>query len=763
MKERQRIKIKGRVQGVGFRPTVYRIAKKYSLSGFVYNSSDGVVIEVEGEKEKIKKFLENIEKNPPSRAKIKDIKAIKISVKREKEFRIIDSLKESKVEVEISPDIATCDDCLSELFNPSNRRYLFPFINCTNCGPRFTITKNIPYDRKNTTMVEFTMCEKCEREYNNPENRRYHTQPNCCFDCGPKVFLKDRKGEIVSEGVDGIRKAAKLIEEGQIVAIKGIGGYHLCCNAIDEKAIKKLRERKRRFDKPFALMGKDIETIEEFCHLNKYEKKILKSWQSPIVLLKKKNDKIPEEVAPLNNYLGFMLPYSPIHHLLFFLNKNLKVVVMTSGNLSEEPIVYDDEEAFGKLNSIFDFFLTHNRKIYINCDDSVVRIFKGQKYFLRRSRGYVPEGIEFPYKFKKIIFAAGSDMKNTFAIARENRIYLSQHIGDLQNVSSINSYRKSIKLFKRTLEIEPEVICYDIHPEYFSSKIAKEMLEEKRNLKGVSIQHHHSHIASVMAENMIENEKVIGTAFDGTGFGTDRKIWGGEFLICDYKNFERVAHLKYIPLPGGEKAIKEAWRMGAIYLYKTFGKKFLSLNIDFVKNLDFKKWELIENMVEKEINCPLTSSMGRFFDAVSSICNIRRKVNYEGQAAIELEMKIEKTKSKPYNYQIKKEGQIYIIHPENIIEEIVYDLREKKNAGLIAYRFHITISDIIRKVAGILRDEREINKVALSGGVFQNNFLLENVYNELKKDGFDVYIHRKVPPNDGGISLGQAAIAHFYT
>lgn len=761
MKKRYRIKINGIVQGVGFRPTVYRYAKKNNLCGFVFNSSEGVVIEVEGDEKNIWEFLKEIKKNPPERARIKSIWKREIPVKGENNFRIIQSLKSKKIEIEISPDIATCRDCLSELLNPDDRRYLFPFINCTNCGPRFTIIKDIPYDRKNTTMADFSMCEKCRQEYNNPEDRRYHAQPNCCFECGPEIQLIDKNGKVVAEEVRGIEKAALFIEKGKVVAIKGLGGYHLSCNGLDKKAVKSLRERKKRIDKPFALMAKDIKTIKEYCSLNEHEKKILLSWRAPIVLLKKKNEKIPFSVAPYNNYLGFMLPYSPLHHLLFHLNKNLKVIVMTSGNLSEEPIAYKDEEAFEKLEGIFDFFLTHNRKIYINCDDSVLRIFKKKTYFIRRSRGFVPEGIEFPYKFKKNIFAAGADMKNTFALAKDKKVYLSQHIGDLQNTSSINSYKKSINLLKKTLKIEPEIITYDMHPDYFSTKIAKEMIDKKRDIKGIAIQHHHAHIASVMAENKIKNEKVIGVAFDGTGFGTDKKIWGGEFLICDYSRFERTGHLEYVPLPGGEKAIKDVWKMGCVYLYKTFGKNFLSLDIDFTRKIDVKKWELIEKMIEKGINCPLTSSMGRLFDAVSAICNIRREINYEGQAAIEMEMKIEETKAKPYNYRIRKEKGLYLINVDKMIEEIVYDLVKRKKEGFVSFRFHITISDIIRKIVNTLRDERKINKVALGGGVFQNFFLLDKVYSQLKKDGFEVLLHREVPTNDGGISLGQVAIANF--
>jgi len=759
-KERYRILIKGRVQGVGFRPTCFRYANEFNLSGYVCNTSEGVLIEIEGEKENMERFIKKIKNFPPPRAEIKEIDIERINLKNEKGFKIIESKEDLDIKVEISPDIATCNDCLKELFNRNDRRYLFSFINCTNCGPRFTITKKIPYDRKNTTMEEFVMCDECKEEYEDVYSRRFHAQPNCCFKCGPKVKLIDNKGEKISENIEAIKDASELIKEGKIVGIKGIGGYHIACDALNEKSIKILRERKKRYAKPFALMARDIEVIRRYCYINKEEEKILKSWESPIILLRKKNGILPEIIAPVNKYLGFFLPYTPVHHLLFYFNKNISVLIMTSGNFSEEPIIYDDEFAFLRLKDICDFFLTHNRKIYINCDDSVLRIFNKKIYFIRRSRGYVPSPVEIPYKSKKIIFAAGSDLKNTFSFVKNNNVYLSQHIGDLENYFSIESYKKSIELFKNILEIEPEIIVYDMHPGYFSSKISKEIFKD---LKKIEVQHHHSHIASCMADNKLENEKVIGVAFDGTGYGIDGKIWGGEFLICDYGSFERVAHLKYMPLLG-EISIKEVWRIGATYLYKIFGDEFLNLDIEFVKKIDEKKWELMKKQIENNINLFLNSSMGRLFDAVSSICGIRDKITYEGQASIELEMKMEKNrKRRHYNYEIRKENNVYIIDPETILREIVRDIKNKVSTAIISFKFHITISEIINQICRILRDERNINKVCLSGGVFQNMFLLNETFKLLKKNKFEVFIHNKVPANDGGLSLGQAIIGTFLT
>ncbi|MFN4227917.1 MAG: carbamoyltransferase HypF [Candidatus Ratteibacteria bacterium] len=757
-KKRFKILIKGKVQGVGFRPTIYRYAKEFGLTGFVCNTGSGVFIEIEGEKEKIKSFLNKIRNQPPPKAEIKEIKIEELKVKEDKEFNIIESKEEGK-EVEISPDIATCKKCLKELFNPDNRRYLFPFINCTDCGPRFTIIKKIPYDRKNTTMNEFIMCEQCRREYEDIFSRRFHAQPNCCFECGPEIKLIDISGREVVKNIESIKETAKFLENGKIVAIKGIGGYHIACDATNQKVVKLLRDRKKRYSKPFALMARDIETIRRFSFLNKQEEKILKSWQGPIVLLKKKNNLLPEEIAPINNYLGFFLPYTPIHHLIFHFNKNLNVLVMTSGNFSEEPIIYDDKEAFNRLKDICDFILTHNRKIYINCDDSVLRVLNKKIYFIRRSRGFVPSPIEIPYNSKKNIFSAGADLKNTFSFTKNNQVFLSQHIGDLENFLSIESYKKSIDLFKNILKIEPEIIVCDMHPGYFSSKIAKEIFSNK---KIIEIQHHYSHIISCMADNFLRNQKVIGVSFDGTGYGIDGNIWGGEFLICDYEGFERAGHLKYFPLQGGDISIKEVWRIGAVYLYKIFGDDFYNLKIDFVNKIEIKKWEIIKKAIENNINIYSNSSIGRLFDAISAILNIRDVIDYEGQAAIELEMKAKKDKRVgKFSYEIKKENNTYIIDHENIIKGVVEDLRKKKEIGEISYRFHITISQIIKDMCKILREEKGINKVALSGGVFQNMILLNETINILKKEKFEVLIHQKVPANDGGISLGQAIYGVF--
>lgn len=757
MKKRFRIEIKGKVQGVGFRPKIYRYAKARNLKGFVFNSSKGVLIEVEGEEEEIEEFLKNIKNSPPPLSEIKNISVWEIEIKNDREFRILKSKREGKIEIDIPPDIATCDECLNELFDEKNRRYLFPFINCVNCGPRFTIIKKLPYDRENTTMDKFIMCQDCKEEYENPESRRFHTQPNCCFKCGPKVFLLNREGRKIEESVDAIKETAKLIEKGEIVAVKGIGGFHLASVCDDERIVEKLRKRKKREHKPFALMARDIETIEKYCYMSEEEKKIIKSFKAPILLLEKKGNVLAENIAPDNRYLGFMLPYSPLHHLLFKFG-NFDVLIMTSGNISENPIIYENEKALKELKDIADYFLIHERDIEIGCDDSVVKYskFLKREIIIRKARGYIPSPLILPFNLKNKILGIGADLKNTFSFGFENKIYTSQHIGDLENYENMEFLERALNHFKNIFNFESQIICYDLHPDYFSSKYAQSL-----NGKKIGIQHHHAHISSCMIDNLLENRKIIGVAFDGTGYGTDGKIWGGEFLICDYENFERIAHLEYIPLIGGEMAIKEVWRMGAVYLFHTFGEDFLDIDIEFTSKIDRKKWKMFENMVKKKINVHYTSSMGRLFDAVSSICGIRNVISYEGQAAIELEMKIDENFDGFYKFEIYKSKKPYVVSVKKMIRGIVEDIKNGKDIGKISAKFHNTISKIIVEVCKIIRDEKGLNEVALSGGVFQNIHLLEKTCRDLQKEGFIYYTHKSIPPNDGGISVGQVIIGGF--
>lgn len=785
--KRVRINVNGRVQGVGFRPTVYRYAKGRNLCGWVSNTSQGVIIEVEGAEDDVDDFLKNLKSFPPPQAEITHLATSSLPVQNDLQFKILPSITQSQVKTQISPDIATCRDCLKELFESGDRRYLYPFLNCTNCGPRFTIVKNIPYDRDKTTMEKFVMCSPCQEEYEDPLKRRFHAQPNACPECGPEVMLVQGTGyRVQGSGVEAIKKAIGLLKEGRIVAVKGLGGFHLACDATNDGAVRKLRSSKFREDKPFALMAKDLNTIKEYCEVLPSEEKILYTFRRPIVLLKKVrgsgfrvqgSEKISEIVAPNNKYLGFMLPYTPLHYLLFSqlstLNPQLSVLVMTSGNLSDEPIAYENEEAVLRLSCIADYFLLHNRDIHTRCDDSVTRIFEGQEMIIRRSRGYVPSPLRVPFIFEKEILACGPHLKNTFALAKGDEVFVSHHIGDLENLETLQAFEKGIEHFKRLFDIEPQIIAHDLHPEYLSTKYARKLSTLNSKLLAIPVQHHHAHIVSCMADNGLDNRRVIGVAFDGTGYGQDGNIWGGEFLLADFAGFTRKAHLKYIPLPGGEQAIKEPWRIAATYLYGAYGEKFLELDLDFVARLNKNRWKLLEKMIEKRMNSPLTSSMGRLFDAVSSLVGIRDRINYEGQAAVELEMQtVHNLQPTPhrYKYGIEKIKEIYIIDPIPIIKGVVEDLQKKLPVSFISEKFHNTVVGLIVETCVKIRSDFsrnseprtrncELSEVALSGGVFQNMFLLNRAFDELRDEGFKVYVHSRVPTNDGGISLGQAVIA----
>lgn len=752
MKNRLKIKITGSVQGVGFRPAVYNYAISFNLKGYVQNTFQGVIIEVEGERDSLNKFVEKLKNCPPVLSRIDSFQINELPFNGYQDFKIIISEEEGTANTLISPDTSICNDCLKEVKDKNDRRFSYPFTNCTNCGPRFTIVKDIPYDRKKTTMSVFKMCPDCLKEYLDPTNRRFHAQPNSCFSCGPSLeLIKDGK---TIESKDCILKAKELLAQGNIIAIKGLGGYHLACDAQNEEVVSKLRNRKYREDKPFALMAKNIETIRNFCKISQKEKSFLLSIPKPIVLLKKKNNsKIAKSVAPKQKYLGFMLPYTPLHYLLFD-NSPYQALVMTSGNISDEPISYKNKEALNRLPNIADYFLVHNREIHMRCDDSVGRIINHKELIIRRSRGYVPLPIKLNFNFKKEILACGGHLKNTFCLVKDDQAFISHHIGDLENMETLASFREGIDHFKKLFSISPEIIAHDLHPEYLSTKYA---LEHSSLLVGV--QHHHAHIVSCMAENAL-SEEVIGVAFDGTGYGSDGKVWGGEFLITSQKSFKRIAHLKYLPMPAGEKAIKEPWRMVISYLYQIYGDDFINLPLEFVKKLP-PNWPLILKIITQNINCPETSSMGRLFDAVSTLIDFKERVNYEGQAAIELEMMAKEEVKKFYDYEIIKSKDKLIINWERIIQGIVGDLIKNISKSVISAKFHNTITYIILEICQKIRKQTGITKVVLSGGVFQNIHLLKNTYNLLARNKFNVYTHSRIPPNDGGISLGQAVVANF--
>lgn len=757
MSTRTQILVRGTVQGVGFRPYIFSLARRGELRGNVLNNEIGVLIDVEGDEQNIRHFVDQIRLTPPPLSTIESVELFDVPTPANfSDFRIVESESNGAKLVNVSVDTATCLDCLSELFDPGDRRYRYPFINCTNCGPRFTIVEGVPYDRARTTMREFEMCYLCRAEYEEPLNRRFHAEPIACAACGPRVFLKGGNG-IKLDG-DVIDRVRGLIAAGKIVAIKGLGGFHLACDAEDPVAVATLRARKYREDKPFALMARSIEVIERFCHVSRPERELLESTQRPIVLLERKSDsELPDVIAPGVKTFGFMLPYTPIHYLL--LEGLDRPLVMTSGNISDEPICYQDDEATRRLSRIADYYLLHNRRIHMRTDDSVVRQVnrpqskRATEYVLRRSRGYAPSPIRTAFKFHRQILACGAELKNTFCLTRDHHAFISHHIGDLENLETSRSFTEGIEHFKQLFDLRPEIVAYDLHPEYLSNKYALSLdhIEER-----IGVQHHHAHIASCLADNDAEGE-VIGVAMDGLGFGTDGRMWGGEFFVADYQHAERVAHLDYVPMPGGAKAVHEPWRMAAVYLQRAFGDEFLNLPLPFVAQLDRADWATLRSMTVSQTNCPETSSMGRLFDAVSALLCLRQTVNYEGQAAIELETAADEAIADGYEFSIDNEG---VIEADGLIRTAVNDLLDGRRPSEISAKFHLAVVQLIEQVARRLRDDRHLNRVALSGGVFQNMFLLERAIQSLESDGFEVLRHRRVPTNDGGISLGQAAVAN---
>ncbi len=763
MKKHLRICLSGVVQGVGFRPFVYNLAHRHQLPGFVCNDDHGVQIEVEGEDDASDQFLRALIDESPPQSRIEKIEKNYLPLAYFKEFHIDESRILGSKFVQISRDLATCDDCLRELFDTEDRRYRYPFINCTNCGPRFTIVRDIPYDRSFTTMDPFWMCRECQAEYDDPTDRRFHAQPNACPVCGPRLELRSAEGDRRKAGEDDpVAAVCELLRQGKIVAVRGLGGFHLACDALNEEAVQRLRSRKYRDDKPFALMMKDVETIAEFCYINPHEEMLLKSSARPIVLLnKRKRCPVSEAVAPKYRTLGAMLPYSPLHHLL--LRESGLVLVMTSGNVCDEPIACRNDEAMTRLEGIADYFLIHNRDIHIRSDDSVTRVVNGREMVLRRSRGYVPDPIKLSFSFSKPVLACGPELKNTFCLARDDLAIISHHIGDLENLETLRSFEDGISHFQKIFHTEPELIAYDLHPNYLSTRYAVGLASRRPDLVQVGVQHHHAHIVSCLAENGV-SERVIGIALDGTGYGPDGAIWGGEVLLADLSSYERVGHFGYVPMPGGERAIREPWRMAVSYLYRAFGGDFIDLDIPFVRRLDRKKLNVLLRMIESGTNCPRTSSCGRLFDGVASLTGLRDRVNYEGQAAVELENLIPDpgfAMHEPYSFEIDKSDDGFIISSKSIIKQVVQDIERGSEPGIISRKFHDVLVRIFAEVVEELRVRRRINKVALSGGCFQNVYLLTHLQEMLELKGFTVYTHSRVPPNDGGVSLGQAVVANF--
>ena len=746
MPVRRRIRVRGTVQGVGFRPFIYGLATSGRLTGFVLNDPAGVLIEVEGPSAAIAGFVARMRAELPSMAAIESLDEDQIVAEGSLSFEIRTSTLGGTVQAYVAADAATCADCLSEIRDPSARRYRYAFTNCTNCGPRFTIVTGVPYDRPNTTMGDFEMCADCKAEYENPNDRRFHAQPIACPACGPRLRILDRN--LMQLDGDPIQVTARRLAAGEIVAIKGLGGYHLACNATDEHAVQELRARKHREEKPLAVMVPTLEAARSLCDLAPDEAAVLSSRSRPIVLLTRTNrSRVVSGVAPGNRRLGVMLPYTPLHHLL--MDEFGGPLVLTSGNLSDEPIAHLDDKAFGVLGAIADAWLVHDREIHVRCDDSVVRVTPRGAYPLRRSRGFAPEPVVVR-PFSKPVLAAGGERKHTFCFGVGERAILSHHIGDLESWEAMSALLEGVEHFARVFDIKPEVVAHDLHPDYLSTKWAKSLDVATK----VGVQHHHAHIASCLADNG-RDESVIGLALDGTGYGDDDTLWGCEVLECDSATYRRRMHLRYVPLPGGSAAIKQPWRMAAVYLHHAFGPAAAELDIDFVRSTR-SKWEPLLSMVDSGINSPPASSAGRLFDAVAALCGVRQTVSYEGQAAAELEQIADPSVSVAYPCSIH-EGEIDGVE---LVAAVADDLARGRSAPYVAASFHNGVAEVLVRCCDGLRRETGIEVVALSGGSFQNALLLDGVVSRLERRGFEVLVHRRVPPNDGGLALGQAVVAN---
>ena len=753
-----RIKVNGVVQGVGFRPFVYRIAHEHGVTGWVRNTSGNVEIEVEGKKRAVDSFVAALRSEAPPLARIDHIDVASCPPQGYTGFEIRESLSAAGEYQLVSPDIATCSDCRREIFEAKDRRYRYPFTNCTNCGPRFTIIDDIPYDRANTTMRKFRMCKLCQREYDDPLNRRFHAQPNACPKCGPRLSLVDTGGNQVACD-DPIAASSELLCAGKILAIRGLGGFQLACDATDVKVVKLLRKRKRRPSKPFAVMFTSIEEIEKHCLVSKKEKELLRSPEAPIVLLKwkHKESNVAPAVADRLNYLGAMLPYTPLHHLL--MSDAGVPLVMTSGNFSEEPIAKDNDEALRRLGGIADYFLLHDRDIYARYDDSVC-IVEREPQTVRHARGYAPYPIKLGFESLQIL-ACGAELKNTFCLTKGRHAFVSQHIGDMENAETLEHYEDTVELYKRLFRIEPEAIAHDMHPEYLATKYAHRV-GESSDLRMVPVQHHHAHIVSCMADNAVAGP-VIGVAFDGTGYGADGAIWGGEFLVAELGRFDRVGHLEYVPLLGGEAAIKKPYRMALGYIWSLLGENTPLDGLPLNK-LGSSELGLLKQQFRRGLNCPPTSSAGRLFDAASAITGVCGEISYEAQAAIELEMVAEGERrsrsTKLYPFEIVERNGLRVVKLAKLIAAIIEDVRAGVPASRVSLKFHRTMAQMVREMCLSISKDAGIKVVALSGGVFQNRLLARLVVEALEADGFKVLTHRDVPCNDGGISLGQAVIAN---
>jgi hydrogenase maturation protein HypF len=747
-----KIWVSGIVQGVGFRPFVYAQAIRYQLTGWVRNTSAGVEIEINGESTQIQLFLNELNNHIPPLARIDSLVSQKVEADHYAGFAILESQPEPGRFLPVSPDTSICPDCLSELFDPANRRFRYPFINCTNCGPRFTIIQDIPYDRPKTTMSSFEMCPDCKSEYENPLDRRFHAQPVACPRCGPQLWFES-KGERLSEREDAVQTARDWLRQGKIIAVKGLGGFHLACDASNPQAVAELRLRKKRSQKPFALMAFDLATIEQHCRISPDEKGLLLSSQHPILLLDRKpNSSLPVEIAPNQATLGMMLPYTPLHFLLLEPKDNFpKVFVMTSGNLSEEPIVYRNEE-IQRLDTLADGFLMHDRPIHIRTDDSVIRVINHASYPIRRSRGYAPDPILLQNKAPSIL-ATGSELKNTFCLTRDQYAFISHHIGDMENYETFQSFEEGITHFQNLFRIKPEIIACDLHPDYLATRYAEQRAADE-TLPLVKVQHHHAHLAACLADNKWNSDEyVTGLSFDGTGMGTDGTIWGGEVLLGNFRDFQRVYHLKPVPLPGGDLSVRKPVRMALSHLWSA--QMEWDPSLPPVAQMCAQDQTALKTQIEHGINTPMTSSMGRLFDAVSALLGLCFNATYEGQAAIELENIADPDENSFYNFEI--DGKM--LDPRPLFESILLDWYNRLSIPVISARFHNSLVNLALLLCQDIRKTTGVNTVALSGGVWQNRLLFVRTIAILQKNAFRVLTHKQVPANDGGISLGQAMVA----
>lgn len=756
LKSSRHIHINGIVQGVGFRPFVFNLAAAYYLSGWVCNSASGVDIEVTGNSNNVDQFSADLPIKAPPLAQIDSIEVNEIPLRDFQDFRIISSQDSASDFIPVSPDVAICPKCQAELFDPNDRRFRYPFINCTNCGPRFSIIKEIPYDRPKTTMAGFEMCPDCLAEYENPADRRFHAQPVACSICGPQVWLEENTGKRLAEKEEAIQKARQMLADGLILAIKGLGGFHLACDAANPEAVARLRERKHRPAKPFALMAFDLQTIRKYVKVTVSAQILLESPQAPILLLPKQpKTNLAENVAPGQSNLGFMLPYTPLHLLLLESETDFpEVLVMTSGNLSEAPVIRKNLEAREKLNAIADGFLMHDRPIHMRVDDSVFTLIEDAPYPSRRARGYAPNPLRLGFEVPQAL-AAGSQMKNTFCLTRDKYAFLSHYIGEMENWETYQDFQQAIRHYQDLFRIQPALIAYDMHPDYLASQYARTKAHEE-GLPLYEVQHHHAHLAAGMIENGLSPEtQVAGLIFDGTGYGLDGTIWGGEVLVGNCDTFERAYHLKTVPLPGGEAAIRKPARMAlsTLWAYGLPWDDYLA-PVQALSELDKTA---LRSQLEKQLNSPPTSSMGRLFDAVSALIGVNQSISYEAQAAIELEGLVDRTESGYYPFVI--EASEINLFP--MLTALLDDLSKKTHQSVMAARFHNTIARLSLTLAQMVQEKYDINRFVLSGGVWQNQVLTESTLDLFHQHRFTPLIHRQTPPNDGCVAFGQAMIATY--